>query len=224
MPSPRRSPGRASTRARRARTRKSAPRRPGPARRALRAKGRKPARVAARKRAAAPAASGARAASPAPPAGRSVDFINWLRQQGAKFSVRQHAEVFTAQEVAAAVRVTGYELAKVVVLKADQRFALAVVPAPLRVDLKAASGVLKARRVSLAREEEFESLFPGCDRGAMPPFGELWGMPTYVDESLAAHEQIVFNAGSHIETVTMPYREYERLARPQRARIATADR
>ena len=214
MPSPRRPARRSSVRPR------SAARKPVKAKRG----------GAARRRVRPPAGGAPRAATrtPAPsrpqPAaavtGRSVDFLRWLRQQGAKFSVQQHAEVFTAQEVAAAVRVTGYELAKVVVLKADGKFALAVVPAPLRVDLKAASSVLKSRRVSLAREEEFESLFPGCDRGAMPPFGELWGMPTYVDESLAAHPQIVFNAGSHIETVAMPYQEYERMARPIRVRIA----
>jgi Ala-tRNA(Pro) deacylase len=134
--------------------------------------------------------------------------------------VKRHAEVFTAQEVAAAVRVTGYELAKVVVLKADGRFALAVVPAPLKVDLKAARGVLKAKQVALAHEEEFERLFPGCDRGAMPPFGHLWGLPTYVDDALAHYPEIVFNAGSHIETVTMQYGEYERLAKPLRAHIA----
>ena len=184
------------------------------------------ARPAARPRTgqARPAAAG-RPAAPRPtaaarPAGPPIDFLAWLRRQNAQFTTQKHAEAFTAQEVAAAVRVTGYDLAKVVVLKADERFALAVVPAPLRVDLKAARQVLGAKKVALAREDEFESLFPGCDRGAMPPFGGLWGLPTYVDESLAGHAQIVFNAGSHIETVSMPYREYERLARPTRARIA----
>jgi len=162
---------------------------------------------------------GVGSAAPAP-AGRPVDFLDWLRHQGTKFTVQKHAEVFTAQEVAAAVKVTGYDLAKVVVLKADSAYVLAVVPAPLRVDLKAARAALRAKKVALAREDEFESLFAGCDRGAMPPFGELWGVKTFVDESLAAHAQIVFNAGSHIETVTMPYLEYERLARPSRARIA----
>lgn len=151
-----------------------------------------------------------------------MDFLDWLKRQNARFTTQKHAEAFTAQEVAAAVRVTGYELAKVVVLKADGAYALAVVPAPLRVDLKAVRDILKAKKVSLAREEEFEALFPGCDRGAMPPFGGLWGMATYIDESLASHEQIVFNAGSHTETVSMPYGEYERLARPTRVRIAEA--
>jgi Ala-tRNA(Pro) deacylase len=160
------------------------------------------------------------AAPAARPAARSVDFLGWLRQQGVKFDIKRHAEAFTAQEVAAAVKVTGYELAKVVVLKGDGDYVLAVVPAPLKVDLKAARGILGAKKLSLAHEEEFETLFPGCDRGAMPPFGNLWGVRTFVDESLARHPHIVFNAGSHIETVSMSYTDYERLARPTRARIA----
>jgi Ala-tRNA(Pro) deacylase len=137
-----------------------------------------------------------------------------------RIDIKRHAEAFTAQEVAAAVKVTGYELAKVVVLKGDGDYVLAVVPAPLKVDIKAARGILGAKKVSLAHEEEFETLFPGCDRGAMPPFGNLWGVRTFVDESLARHPHIVFNAGSHIETVSMSYTDFERLARPTRARIA----
>ena len=205
--------------ARRAPRSRPAPRRKAAAR--SRAPAAKPGSAAAPGPKPAAAAAGARTTAPAArPAARSVDFLGWLRQQGVKIDIKRHAEAFTAQEVAAAVKVTGYELAKVVVLKGDGDYVLAVVPAPLKVDLKAARDILGTKKVSLAHEEEFESLFPGCDRGAMPPFGNLWGVRTFVDESLARHPHIVFNAGSHIETVSMSYTDFERLARPTRARIA----
>ncbi len=145
--------------------------------------------------------------------------MGWLHRQGLPFETQRHVEVFTSQEVAASVRISGYELAKVVVLKADGSFVLAVVPAALRVDLNAARRELGAKSVSLAHEEDFAGLFPGCDRGAMPPFGNLWGLETYIHEALAAQPHLVFNAGSHIETVKMATSDYERLVRPKRVRI-----
>jgi len=157
---------------------------------------------------------------PAAAAPRRVDFLAWLRAQGVAFEVKKHAEVYTAQEVAAVSRVSGYDLAKVVVLKANGSYVLAVLPAPLRVDFAAARSAVGAKKVSLASEADFDRLFPGCEPGAMPPFGSLWGLKTYVDESLSSHPRIVFNAGSHIETVSMAYADFERLARPLRVRLA----
>ena len=151
-----------------------------------------------------------------------MDFIAWLRSQNVPFQSQKHAEVYTAQEVAAVMKVSGYDLAKVVVLDVDGSSVLAILPAPLRVDFSAARSALGARKVSLASETTVEKLFPGCQLGAMPPFGNLWGIKTYVDESLATHHRIVFNAGSHIETVSMAYEDFERLARPVRTRLAQA--
>ncbi|MEE8537676.1 MAG: YbaK/EbsC family protein [Acidobacteriota bacterium] len=157
-----------------------------------------------------------------PPVQRAVHFIAWLRGQNVPFQSQKHAEVYTAQEVAAVMKVSGYELAKVVVLNVDGSSVLAVLPAPLRVDFRVARSALGAKKISLASEATVERLFPGCERGAMPPFGNLWGIKTYVDESLATHQRIVFNAGSHIETVSMAYADFERLARSVRTRLAQA--
>ncbi len=139
----------------------------------------------------------------------------YLKENKVPFKVTEHPVAFTAQEVAAEVHVSGYELAKVVVIKADGGFVMAVLPAPLRVDLGLFRKVSKAKKADLAREEEFEALFPGCDRGAMPPFGNLYKMPVYVDGALAEHDRIVFNAGNHIETIQVAYADFERLVKPK---------
>jgi len=144
-----------------------------------------------------------------------VDIRSYLKDQGVPFEVTAHPLAFTAQEVAQAVHVSGYRLAKVVVLKVDGAFVMAVLPGAMRVDLARFKQVAGARRVDLASESEFERLFPGCERGAMPPFGNLYDVPVYVDQSLAGRDRIVFNAGNHIETIRVAYSDYERLVKPR---------
>jgi Ala-tRNA(Pro) deacylase len=131
------------------------------------------------------------------------------------YSTLQHPIAFTAQGVAAATHVHGRELAKTVVIRVDGRFVLAVLPAPARVDLKRFREMAGADLVSLATEAEFQGLFPGCEPGAMPPFGNLYGLPVYVDEKLTKDRQIVFNAGTHSEAVKMEYADFERLVQPK---------
>jgi len=125
-----------------------------------------------------------------------------------------HRPAYTAQEVAAAQHVPGRELAKVVVAKAGGRFLMVVLPAPRKVDLGKLAQALPEKAASLATEEEFARLFPECDPGAMPPFGNLFGLPVYVDRSLERDERIVFQAGSHTETVRMKYADFARLVQP----------
>ncbi|MGH7561778.1 MAG: aminoacyl-tRNA deacylase [Gemmatimonadales bacterium] len=125
-----------------------------------------------------------------------------------------HSPAFTAQEVAHAAHVSGKDLAKVVVMKLDGRLAMAVVPAPERVDLDALAEATGAREVVLAPEVEFAQRFPDCDRGAMPPFGNLYGMEVYVDGLLAGDRELAFPAGSHSEVIRMAYRDFERLVNP----------
>jgi Ala-tRNA(Pro) deacylase len=138
-----------------------------------------------------------------------------------KYDVLTHPQVYTAQDVAAATHVPGKELAKSVVVKADDRFVLAVLPAPRKVDTEQFQKELGAKEVRMAHESEFASLFPGCELGAMPPFGNLYGVDVYVDRSLTRDEEIVFNAGTHVEAIRMKYRDFERLVKPTVADFAT---
>jgi Ala-tRNA(Pro) deacylase len=117
--------------------------------------------------------------------------------------------------VAAAQHVSGKEVAKTIVLEGDGRFFLVVLPAAMKIDLEALRTELPYHRVRLANEGEFASLFPDSELGAMPPFGNLHGLPVYVEKSLAADEEIVFNAGTHVETIRMKYRDFERLVQPE---------
>jgi Ala-tRNA(Pro) deacylase len=149
-----------------------------------------------------------------------ADIHRWLEEQGVPFRRRDHSPRFTAQEVAQASAVTGHEMAKVVLVKADGRFIMAVVPASLRLSVPRLSGILHARDVRLATEEEFAPLFPGCERGAMPPFGSLYGLEMLVDRSLSRHPFIAFNACVHTETVSVSWADYERVARPVLVDIA----
>jgi Ala-tRNA(Pro) deacylase len=131
-----------------------------------------------------------------------------------------HPSVATAQGMAAAMHIPGRELAKTVVIKVDGKYALAVLPGPSHVDLTRFREVSGARSVALASEAEFAGLFPGCELGAEPPFGELYGLPVWVDVSLARDRSIVFNGGTHAEAVRIAYADFERLAHAKVARFA----
>jgi Ala-tRNA(Pro) deacylase len=144
----------------------------------------------------------------------------YLDSNHVKYEVVSHRQAFTAQEVAAAEHIPGKELAKVVMLRSGKEFLMAVVPAPYRVDLKRAQAVLGKPEVKLATEEEFVVLFPQCEPGAMPPFGNLYNLPVYVDELLTKDDSIVFNAGSHTHTVRMKYADFARIVQPNVVSLA----
>lgn len=138
----------------------------------------------------------------------------FLDENDVEYVSISHSQAFTAQEVAASAHVPGGELAKVVMVKLDGELAMAVLPAPSLVDLEALGEVAGADEVELAGEEEFEEIFPDCEVGAMPPFGNLWDLEVYADEALRNDEEIAFDAGSHTELVRMAYRDFERLVQP----------
>lgn len=152
--------------------------------------------------------------------GCKEDLEKYLRENKVPFQVQHHAVAYTAQEVAAAEHVPGRMLAKVVLLADNGNQYMFVLPAPAKVDLDKASTVLGVQEVRLAREEEFADRFPGCEVGAMPPFGNLYDIPLYVDRSLSEDETIVFEAGTHTDTMSMKYADFERLARPTVAEFA----
>ena len=138
----------------------------------------------------------------------------FLDDNGVDYTTISHTVSYTAQGVAHAAHVSGKEVAKTVICKSDGDLIMAVLPANLKVDPEALREAIGARKVELASEQDFADAFPGCELGAMPPFGNLWDVPVYVAEELTRDEQIAFNAGTHIELVQMTYADFERLASP----------
>jgi Ala-tRNA(Pro) deacylase len=139
----------------------------------------------------------------------------FLDKNGVKYEQFKHRQAFTAQGVAQEQHVSGKLVAKVVVVKADGKYALAVLPAHCRVALDRMKELLGAQQVSLATEDEFAALFPDCELGAMPPFGNLYNVPTLVDSALERDEEIYFQAGTHVDTIKMKFADYNRLVQPK---------
>jgi Ala-tRNA(Pro) deacylase len=144
----------------------------------------------------------------------------FLDDNKVKYVSIKHSLAYTAQEIAASAHIHGRELAKTVVVKLDGKPAMAVLPANRRIDTDRLRRAALARSVELATERELEDLFPGCALGAMPPFGNLYGMKVYADAILAEDEEIAFNAGSHTELIRMAYKSFEVLVNPLLADIS----
>jgi len=138
----------------------------------------------------------------------------FLDKNKVKYVSIQHSVGYTAQEIAGLAHIPGREIAKVVIVKIDGQCAMAVLPATERVDLHMLKRVTGAQEVAIAHEEEFKDLFPECEVGAMPPFGNLFGTQVFVDKRLREDESIAFNAGTHSELIRMPYQVFEDLVRP----------
>lgn len=138
----------------------------------------------------------------------------FLDDHNVKYVTLIHSPAYTSQEVAASAHVPGRELAKSVMVKLDGRMAMVVLPASERVDLEMMKEATGAGRVELASEQEFKDLFPECEAGAMPPFGNLYGLEVFVCESLTRDPEIVFNAGSHTELLKLAYADFEKLVKP----------
>jgi len=144
----------------------------------------------------------------------------FLDSHGVKYVTISHSPAYTALETAASAHVRGKELAKTVMLKMDGKMAMAVLPATHSVDFGLLKAAASAGRIEMADEAEFKDMFPECEIGAMPPFGNLYGMEVFVDASLAEDEEIAFNAGSHTELIRLSYKDFERLASPNVGRFA----
>jgi Ala-tRNA(Pro) deacylase len=140
----------------------------------------------------------------------------YLEENRVPYTHCTHRLAYTAQEVAAAQHVPGREMAKTIVVKADNRFVLVILPAVFKIDMKALREELPFKNVDLASEKEFVALFPDSEIGAMVPFGNLYQLSVYVDQSLSADEEIVFNAGTHVDTIKMRYQDFERLVQPKK--------
>jgi Ala-tRNA(Pro) deacylase len=136
------------------------------------------------------------------------------------FERLHHRPVYTANRIAQVLHVPGKEMAKTVLLRGDQGYVLAVLPATHQVDLEQLRQDMGEPRMEMASEEDMERLFPDCERGALPPFGSLYHLPTLVDDSLAEDEQIVFEGQNHEEAIRMRYCDYEAMEHPRRGHFA----
>jgi Ala-tRNA(Pro) deacylase len=145
------------------------------------------------------------------PASKLREFLD---SHGVKYVSVRHSPAFTAQEVAQSAHVSGRDFAKTIVVNTDSGMAMVVLPANRRIVMSDLREMLQVPHVRLASEQEFRDLFPDCELGAMPPFGNLYGLPVYVAGSLTEEEEIAFNAGTHTEVITMRYEDFEALAKP----------
>lgn len=144
----------------------------------------------------------------------------FLDREQVKYVVISHSPAYTAQEVAASAHVRGIEMAKTVMITLNGKMAMAVVPASRKVGFDLLRETAHAEDVQLASEQAFRDMFPGCEVGAMPPFGNLYDMDVYVSKLLSQDKEIVFNSGSHTELIRMSYADFERLVKPTVGRIA----
>lgn len=145
----------------------------------------------------------------------------YLDKHNVKYIVISHSPAYTAQGIAALAHIPGKELAKTVVVKVDGKLVMAVLPASVHVDLRRLKRETNATTVELASEDEFKGRFPECETGAMPPFGNLYGIDVLADETLAKDKEIVFNAGSHRELIRLAWEDFEKLAKPKIMSFAT---
>ena len=132
----------------------------------------------------------------------------FLDENQVKYVTVTHSPAYTARQIAISAHIPAKELAKSVILMADDKAVMVVVPASQRVALGRMRKIIGAEAVCLADESQFQALFPGCELGAMPPFGNLYGMEVYVSDKLSEDELIAFNAGSHTELVRMAYSDF----------------
>ena len=138
----------------------------------------------------------------------------YLHEHQIPYQIQHHPVAFTAQRIAQGEHISGKQVAKSVVVFADTTMVLLVLPAAFRVDLQKVQECLGAKQVRLAHEDEFQTAFPGCEVGAMPPFGNLYSLPVHVEQSLTTQQTIVFPIGTHTETMSLTYADFERLLHP----------
>jgi Ala-tRNA(Pro) deacylase len=146
----------------------------------------------------------------------------FLDSHNIRYLIFSHSLAYTAQGIAALTHISGKELAKTVIVRIDGELAMAVVPASRHVDLSLLKRAVGANAVELASEQEFKDKFPDCEIGAMPPFGNLYGMAVYADDSLNSDKEITFNAGTHRELLRMDWIDLVRLVGPRIIQITNA--
>ena len=143
-----------------------------------------------------------------------MDLQTYLDRFQVRYHITEHPVVYTSQALAEAEHVSGYQVIKPVLIEADGQWILVALPAAQKIDLDRLAADLEAQEVRIATEKEMQDAFPGCELGAEPPIGALFGLPTIADESLLKLRKVTFQAGNHHEAVTMSTDDYRRLAQP----------
>ena len=146
--------------------------------------------------------------------------MDYLDTNNVAYVVISHSPAYTAQGIAGLAHIPGKELAKTVIVRMDGKLAMAVLPASFHVDLVLLRKATNAKTVALASEEEFRDRFPECETGAMPPFGNLFGLEVFADDSLEKDKEIAFNAGTHRELIRMAWEQFKGLVQPRIIRFA----
>jgi len=145
--------------------------------------------------------------------------LEYLDRNQVEYVLIRHSPAYTAQTIAASAHVPGKELAKTVMVKMNGEFAMVVLPASNHIHFERLQTAAGTEDIALADEQEFLDLFPDCEVGAMPPFGNLYGMQVFVDADLTEDREIAFNAGSHRELIRLQYDDFERLVEPRLAKL-----
>ena len=144
-----------------------------------------------------------------------MQVIEFLDKSGVKYEVTEHPPAFTAQSMAAVEHEPGKYVAKPVIVKADGKYVMCVLSACYKIDLRALKSQLGAKKVELAEEKELTKMFPDCDVGAEPPFGNLYDLPTIMDKSLETDDHITFQGGTHEKAIRMSMADYRKLVAPK---------
>ena len=152
------------------------------------------------------------------PARKLKDFLD---SQHISYTSIPHSTAYTAQGIAALTHISGKELAKTVMVKLDDNISMAVLPASKSVDLEMLKQAAGAKTAGLASEREFREKFPDCETGAMPPFGNLYNLPVFVEESLSRDREIAFNAGTHNELIRVSYEDFARVVKPTQLKFSS---
>ncbi len=142
------------------------------------------------------------------------DMIDYLKKNSVRYEVIEHAPAFTAHEAAVASHVPDKDLAKTLIVQTDDKYCMVVMPADHRLDEHLLGKATKAKHLHLAQEEDLKPLFPDCQVGAMPPFGNLYALPVYIDKTLTYDNEIVFNACSHTKSIRLKMNDYLGLVKP----------
>lgn len=144
----------------------------------------------------------------------------FLQHEKVPYQSIEHFRTYSSQRTAAAAHISGKEIAKSVMVSIKGKLCMVVLPANKQVDLAKLRKIAGTNEVRLVNESEFKDRFADCEVGAMPPFGNLYGMDMFVAEALAKDESIAFNAGTHTDLIKMAFKDYERVTHPKIVRVA----
>lgn len=150
----------------------------------------------------------------------SAELEQYLQEHDTPYLMRHHAPAMTARQLAELENIDPHEVAKVVIMRDQKQFYMMVLPADYKLDLKRTRDLIKSRNAWIASEQDLQQLFPECELGAMPPFGDLYNMRVYAEADLSEDQEIEFNAGSHEDAIRMRFQDWQNVVHPQMEHFA----